>query len=102
MDLDRATEALKALEPELKALGVVSVSIFGSVARGDAGPDSDVDVAVRLSENFSRGGFDYFGRLEDLKSKLSDTLRCRVDLVEEPVRRKRLQDEIERDRAFAF
>lgn len=102
MDRKQATAALQAFEPELKALGVLSVSIFGSVARGDARPDSDVDVVVRLSENFSSGGFDYFARLEDLKSRLSAILGCRVDVVEEPVRKQRLQTEIDRDRALAF
>src|SRR4051794_4814652 len=102
MDREQARKALQACEPELKALGVLSASIFGSVARGDAGPDSDIDVVVRLSEDFSSGGFDYFARLEDLGKQLSGILGCRVDVIEEPVRKPRLQDEIDRDRAVAF
>jgi|SRR6478672_2635126 len=102
MDREQAKAALKACEPELKALGVQSASIFGSVARGDAGPDSDIDVVVRLSEDFSQGGFDYFARLEDLQRRLSAMLGCRVDVIEEPVRKPRLQAEINRDRALAF
>ena len=31
---------------ELRAAGVAHVSLFGSVARDDAGPDSDVDLVV--------------------------------------------------------
>jgi predicted nucleotidyltransferase len=34
----------------LKVIGVLGASLFGSVARGDAGPDSDVDVVVRLGQ----------------------------------------------------
>jgi nucleotidyltransferase-like protein len=34
---------LKSLEPELRAHGVAALYLFGSYARGDAGPDSDVD-----------------------------------------------------------
>jgi len=64
MDREQARAALRSCEPELKALGVVSASIFGLVARGDAGPDSDIDVVVRLSNKFSAGGFDYFAQLE--------------------------------------
>lgn len=102
MDREQATAILKAREPELKALGVLSASIFGSVARGDAGPDSDVDVAVSLADDFSGGGFDYFSQLEDLRRKLSGILGCNADVIEEPVRKPRLQAEIDRDRALAF
>ena len=66
----------------IRAAGVVSVSLFGSTARGEADP-GDVDIAVRLAESFSRGGFDYFGRLEDLAQH-------------------RFQKEIDKDRALAF
>jgi predicted nucleotidyltransferase len=102
MDREQARATLKAREPELKALGVISASIFGSVARGDAGPDSDIDVVVRVSDEFSAGGFDYFSQLEALRHRLSDILGRRVDVIEEPVRKKQLQAEIDRDRALSF
>jgi uncharacterized protein len=102
MNREQAQATLRAYELELRALGVLSASLFGSVARGDAGPDSDVDVAVRLAQNFSKGGFDYFGRLEDLQRRLSVILGCKVDVIEEPVRKARLRAEIDRDRAIAF
>jgi hypothetical protein len=101
MNRDQAVRALQACERELRAAGVVGVSVFGSTARGESDP-ADVDIAVRLGENFSRGGLDYFGRLEELEQHLSQLLGCRVDVVEEPVRKERFQEEIDRDRALAF
>ena len=101
MNRDQAIRALKVHEQELRTAGVVSVSLFGSTARGESEP-GDVDIAVRLAENFSHGGFDYFGRLEDLEQHLSELLGCKVDVVEEPVRKARFQKEIDRDRALAF
>jgi predicted nucleotidyltransferase len=62
----------------------------------------DVDVAVRLGEGFSAPGLDYFGRLNELEGRLSGILACKVDVVEEPVRKRRFQTEIDRDRALAF
>lgn len=101
MNRDEAIRALKAHEQELRAAGVVSVSLFGSTARGESNP-GDVDVAVRLDDHFSCGGLDYFGRLEDLQQHLSQLFGCKVDVVEEPVRKERFQKEIDRDRALAF
>jgi predicted nucleotidyltransferase len=102
MNRDQIITALRTHQSELKAAGVLSASIFGSTARGEAEDDSDVDVAVRLAESFSAGGFDYFGRLEELERQLSRMLGCKVDVVEEPVRKQRFQAEIDRDRALAF
>ena len=102
MNRENAIAALRDHECELKAFGVVSASLFGSIARNDAGLDSDVDIAVRLADNFSEGGFDYFSRLEELEEKLSAMLGCKVDVIEEPVRKERIQTGIDRDRALAF
>jgi uncharacterized protein len=101
MDRDRVIAALKAHERELREDGVESVSLFGSLARGEH-PADDVDLAVRLNERFSVGGFNYFGRLEALEQRLGRLLDCRVDVVEEPVSRENFQREIDRDRAIAF
>ena len=44
-------------------------------------------------------GLHYFSRFE---GRLSGILGCKVDVIEEPVRKKRFQTEIDRDRAMAF
>lgn len=102
MDRDHALAILRDHEPELKAIRVLSASVFGSTARGDAGPDSDVDVAVRLGNGFSQGGLDYFWQLERLQERLSRLLGCKVDVITEPVRKERLKAAIDRDRALVF
>jgi hypothetical protein len=102
MDREVALAALRAHEPELKAAGVVSLSVFGSVARGEAEAGSDVDVVVRLSEEASQGGFAYFGRLDALAMRLRAILGRPVDLVAEPVRKDRLRRTIEKEGALAF
>ena len=93
--------ALRARESEIRAVGVASLSLFGSVARGEDAA-KDVDIAVRPDERFSKPGLDYFSRLDDLERRLSEVLGCHVDVVEEPVRKARFQREIDKDRAFAF
>jgi uncharacterized protein len=102
MTRDDVLAALRDHEQELRAAGVVSLSVFGSVARGESRDDSDVDVVVRLGDDFSAPGLDYFGRLDDLERRLSEILGRDVDVIEEPVRKARVQHAIDRDRAFAF
>jgi len=54
--------------------GAYNVRVFGSVARGEARPDSDVDLLVDGLENSAWGG----GRL---LMELQELLGRRVDLV---------------------
>lgn len=70
-----AFKRLAALKPELDKLGIKSLALFGSVARGRAHSGSDVDLLVE------------FQRTPDLiefagvKLRLEELLGCRVDLV---------------------
>ena len=102
MTREEIVEILRDREAELRGLGVEHVSVFGSAARGDSRPMSDVDLTVRLKPGFSQGGFDYFGRFEALRARLAQILACPVDLVEEPVETARLQEQIDEDRVLAF
>ena len=45
---DRIVTALLGVRPRLEAKGVRHSALFGSVARGDDGADSDVDVVLDL------------------------------------------------------
>jgi uncharacterized protein len=98
----RVLDRLRAHEAELRALGVRRLALFGSVARGEATPGSDVDLVVRLGPEFSTGGFDHFGRLDALRRRLAAIVGRDVDLIEEPVRKARLRREIEAARVHAF
>ena len=80
MERDRVIAALKAHEQELRTAGVLGLSLFGSVARGEDSTH-DVDVAVRLGENFSAPGLNYFSRLSELEARLSGILGCKVDVI---------------------
>lgn len=98
MDRSTALRRLKAHEAELRAMGVVALSLFGSVARNEAGPGSDVDVAVRLDHGRGIDLLDF----AEINLKLRDLLGTKVDLISEPARKPRFQAEIDRDRVHAF
>ena len=98
MDRNTAIARLKAHEAELRAMGVVSLSLFGSTARGEQRVDSDVDVAARLVDDGRIGLFEWAG----IGERVREVLGVAVDFVSEPARKARLQAEIDRDRIHVF
>ena len=79
MRRDEAIRILSGRKPELqKRFGVKSIAIFGSTARNEAGPESDVDVLVEFDPVSEPSLMDFI----DLKHYLSDTMSVQVDLVE--------------------
>ena len=57
--LSEALQILKAHEAELRRRGVTRAAVFGSVARGEAGASSDVDILIDLDPGKPIGLFDY-------------------------------------------
>ncbi|MBN9259329.1 MAG: nucleotidyltransferase domain-containing protein [Hyphomicrobium sp.] len=100
MQRETAIAVIRSHEAELKELGAVSMALFGSTARGEAGPNSDVDVAVRLDERFR--GFYAFGALDRIKLRLTELLKVNVDVIPEPSEPGPLKTAIDKDRQFAF
>lgn len=89
---------LRAHEAELRRAGVRHLSLFGSLARGDATVDSDVDLAVEFDP---AARMDLF-RLAALDRRIAEILGRRVDLLPEPVEKPGLRANIDRDRRLAF
>lgn len=90
MTLDAVAAAVRQLAPHLKSdLGVAALYVFGSVARGEARADSDVDVLVEFDGPATFAGF------MDLKALLEDTFQTRVDLVTRAALRTPLKRRIE-------
>lgn len=98
MDAEHVRRLLIEHERELRAAGVASLSLFGSTARGEAGPASDVDLAVRFRPDSGVGAFGFAA----LSQRLSLWLQRGVDLVGEPTRKPAMQRAIDRDRLRVF
>lgn len=98
MDRDHVIATLRAHEPDLKAAGVVRLAVFGSVARGDNGADSDLDIVVDFDEANSVSLLD----LVRLENRLSDLLGVHVDLVQGKSLKTRVRRNVEREAVLAF
>lgn len=98
--MDRATDLdivqrLSAIRAELaQRFSVSRIGVFGSFARGDEGPDSDVDVLVEFEEPT----FDHY---MDLKFHLEEVLGRSVDLVLTDTVKPRLRPIIEKEVVYA-
>lgn len=75
-------DELRAKKNSIAALGrqygARRIRVFGSVARGEEQPDSDVDFLV----DFQRG-YDLFTQRLPLTERLADLLKRRVELIPE-------------------
>lgn len=93
MDRDEIIARLKAMEPELRAQGIEHLALFGSYARGEAGPGSDVDLLATVS-----GCEVSLLDIVRLGRELSERLHLKVDLysgrISNPARRAMIEREL--------
>jgi len=95
MKRNEILKTLRAHRDELRQrFGVKSLAVFGSVARGEARPDSDVDILVEFE---GRATFD---RYMGLKFFLEDLLGRRVDLVTRKALKPRLRPYVEQEAIY--
>ena len=70
--------------------GIAELAVFGSIARGDAGPDSDVDLVYVLAPGARLG----FG-IDDLEDELAGLFGRDVDLVAKKAVHPLLRNEVD-------
>ena len=98
MDREHVIATLRAHERQLKEAGIVRLSLFGSTARGDARPDSDVDLLAAFDDTRRLSLLDVI----HLENQISDLLGCKVDLAEEGKLKPRVQKGVESEVVRAF
>ncbi|MEK7404779.1 MAG: nucleotidyltransferase domain-containing protein [Acidobacteriota bacterium] len=97
-NLHEVLRTLKAHEAEVYRLGVRHAAVFGSVARRQARPDSDIDVLVDLDPERPIGVFEY----ARLKLYIGELLGGAGDVVNRKTLKPLLRESIVRDSVNAF
>jgi predicted nucleotidyltransferase len=78
MNRDQVIATLRAHEEALRNRGVSHAALFGSVARGDARPTSDIDIMIEIEPDAPVGVFEY----ADIKLYIAALFEGPVDVVE--------------------
>lgn len=89
---------MRAHRAELERRGVRHAWIFGSAARGDGRPDSDIDVLVEVDPAVVSSLFEY----GEIQQSLEEWMGCPVDVADKNRLRPTVAAEAEKDQILAF
>jgi uncharacterized protein len=98
MNREQVIATLRAHEPELRHRGVLHAALFGSVARGDAKPASDIDILIEIEPDAPIDLFAYVG----ITHYLADLFPDRVDVANRNKLKPHVRPSAERDAVYAF
>ncbi len=98
MDRDQILARLRDHAPDLRRQGVVRAALFGSVARGEAQPDSDIDIMVELDPEAPIDLFAYVGIVQFIE----DLFPTSVDVANRAGLKPLVRPSVERDAVYAF
>ena len=98
MNCDAVIKILRSNQAQLRQRGVAHTAVFGSVARGEASPASDLDLLLEIDPAAEMGVFDYAGVIPFLESLFP----VRVDVANRAKFKPLVRPTAERDAVYAF
>jgi uncharacterized protein len=98
MDKQAILDRLRENERVLRARGVTHAALFGSHARGDAHPDSDIDILIEIAPDIVHDVYEYVG----LKSCIANLFEGPVDVVDREALKSHVRPPAEADAVYAF
>jgi uncharacterized protein len=98
MNAADAITILRRSEGALRARGVTHAAVFGSVARGDNRPDSDLDIMIEIAPDAPVDLFEYVA----ITQYLADLFPCRVDVANRSTLKPHVRPSAERTAVYAF
>ena len=85
---------LHGLAPALKAAGVTRLWVFGSRARGDSRPDSDLDVLVDTTSRDEEPAFDFFKASHLIEDEIGLQVQVSIRSLLKPRVAERIADDL--------
>jgi predicted nucleotidyltransferase len=91
-------DRLRQNERALRERGVIHAALFGSRARGDDRPDSDIDIMIDIAPEAVQDIYAYVG----LKDYIAELFAGRVDVVDRQALKSYVRPAAESDAIYAF
>ena len=98
MNAQDALATLRRYEADLRARGIRHAAVFGSVARGENRPDSDLDIIIDIEPDARVTVFDYVG----LKEYIASLFDGRVDVIDREALKPHVRPAATGDAVYAF
>jgi predicted nucleotidyltransferase len=98
MNTEDAVATLRRHENTLRSRGVTHAAVFGSVARGENRPDSDLDILIDIDPDAHVTLFDYVG----LQDYIASLFHGPVDVIDREALKPHLRSATARDMIYAF
>jgi predicted nucleotidyltransferase len=95
---DDILRTLKTHEDELRQMGVDHIALFGSCARQEERPESEIDILIDLNTKNPLDLFAYAG----LKNHITSLFDRSVDVVDRAALKKRLKGVVEKEAVYVF
>jgi predicted nucleotidyltransferase len=98
MERQEIIARLRENEAALRARGVTHAALFGSHARGDNRPNSDIDILIDIAPEAPVGLWEYV----DIMQYLEDLFSCPVDVANHSHLKSHVRPFAEREAVYAF
>ncbi len=98
MDKQEIIARLRENEAALRARGVTHAALFGSRARGDDRPDSDIDIMIEIEPEAVQDVYAYVG----LKSYIAELFAEPVDVVDRAALKPYVRPPVESEAVYVF
>jgi predicted nucleotidyltransferase len=98
MDSQDVLDRLRQNERALRERGVTHAALFGSRARGDNRPDSDIDIMIEIEPEAVQDIYAYVG----LKDYIAKLFVGRVDVIDRKALKSYVRPAAESDAIYAF
>jgi uncharacterized protein len=98
MKKQEAIDVLRRHQDDLRAHGIIHAALFGSVARDEAGAQSDIDILIELDPDLPLDIFAYAG----LKRYVAELFKQPVDVVNKEALKPYLRKPVSADAVYAF
>jgi hypothetical protein len=75
---------ISLIKNKYKDEGFIILGVFGSYARGEETPESDIDILYEMTDNFYKKypGWSVFPVIEDINKDIEKTLGKKIDLTD--------------------